>query len=388
MWTKAHLRIVTCAVAGALVPGLAAAQQDPQTPPRLEIHFRAQGWYQWVEDGAPEGGALHDFQLRRAYLALAGRLTPRIGLFTHLATDRLGQQGLDAPAIGLGSGLAIRDAWIVFELADSLKVQAGRMYVPFTRAFGTESTFTLLGLDIPWTQGGVRGATFYPGKVGRDDGVVVWGHLADDRLQYRLGIAEGVEGAGNPADELRLSGRFALNLLEPETSWFNSGSYLAGKRVLAIGAGFDRQDDLTLDGRAGEDYSAWTVDLFLDHPVGRGAWTVETAFVESRNTPNAVPFTDLAAGDDHRAAYLQAGYLLPPWGGAPGRLQPYARHERLEVEAKADSSFSSVGVNWLLDGHNRKLTLDWTRVAPDDPRPGGLSGEDRDLITLQVAAGL
>jgi hypothetical protein len=151
--------LVTCWLALGLAAPLAAAEEEPQPAPRLEIHFRAQGWYQWVEDGSPEGDdALHDFELRRAYLSLAGQVTPKLGAFAHLAADRSGQQGLDSPSLGLGSGLAVRDAWVVFDVAEPLKVQLGRMYMPFTRAFGTESTFSLLALDIPWTQGGVRGA--------------------------------------------------------------------------------------------------------------------------------------------------------------------------------------------------------------------------------------
>lgn len=371
----------------ALLPALAAAQEAPENEPRLELHLRAQGWYQWVEDGSDDGD-LHDFQLRRVYLSVAGRLTPRLGLFAHVATDRLGQDGLDVSSVGLGSGLAIRDAWIVFELSDAVKVQAGRMYVPFTRAFGTESTFTLLTLDIPWTQGGVRGSPFYPGKVGRDDGVVLWGNVAGNRLQYRFGVAEGVEGAGNPSDELRASGRVSWNFLEPETAWFNRGTYLGKKRVLAIGAGFDSQDDLTLDGRPGEDYSAWTVDAFFDHPLGQGAGTVEAAWVESRNTPNAVAFTSLAPGDDHSTAYLQAGYLLPQWSATPGRWQVYGRYERLDVDGSSDTSFTSAGVSWLLDGHAHKLTLDWTRIDRDGAGRVGSRHEDRNLVTLQVAAGL
>jgi hypothetical protein len=369
-----------------LVSPLAASEKEPQPAPRLEIHFRAQGWYQWVEDGAPDGdGALHDFQLRRAYLSLAGQVTPKLGVFAHLAADRLGQQGLDAPSLGLGSGLAVRDAWVVFEVAEPLKVQLGRMYVPFTRAFGTESTFSLLALDIPWTQGGVRGATFYPGKVGRDDGLVVWGNFADGGLQYRIGVSEGVEDAANPSDALRVAGRLAVNVLEPETAWFNSGTYLGTKRVLAIGAGFDSQSDLTLAGRRGEDYSAWTVDVFLDHPVGRGAWTVEAALIETQNTPSAVPFTQVAPGDDHRIAYLQAGYLLPAWS-AQGRLQVYGRHERLDVERRGDTSFSSLGLNYFLGGHQRRLTVDWTRVEQDDG-PTASAARDRNVVTLQVAVG-
>jgi hypothetical protein len=376
-------------LASGLTAVLASAgEEDRGSPPRVEIHVRTQGWYQRVDAGAPDGtSSLDDFMVRRAYLSLTGRVTDHLGLFAHLAADRAGQEGLDVPSLGLGSGLAVRDAWVVLDLAASFKVQVGRMYVPFTRAYGTESTFSLLGLDMPWTQGGVRGATFYASKVGRDDGVVLWGNVVHERLQYRIGVSEGVEDASNPSDTLRLAGRLAVSLLEPETAWFNGGTYLGKKRVLAIGVGMDRQSDLVLAGRPGGDYSAWTVDVFLDHPAGRGAWTAEAAYIETENTPLPVPLTQLSAGDDHRIAYLQAGYLLPPWS-TPGRLQLYGRHERLEVEGRPDTSFDSVGASYLLAGHERRVTIDWTRVGQEEDLGEGLDVRDRDVVTLQLAVGL
>jgi hypothetical protein len=156
--------------------------------------------------------------------------------------------------------------------------------------------------------------------------------------------------------------------------------------VLAIGAGFDSQSDLTLAGRPGEDYRSWTIDAFLDHPVGRGAWSVEAAYLHTESSPNGVPFTQLVPGDDHQVAYLQAGYLFPSWSG-PGRVQLYGRHERLDVEARPDTAFSSLGVSYLLDGHQQKLTLDWTRVDQDDVSEDAPAARDRNLVTVQVAVG-
>ncbi len=135
--------------------------------------------------GAADGGKAQDFLLRRGYLSLTGKLSSTVSAFVHVAGDRIGQTGLDAPGLGLGTGLALRDGWVAWQPHPAFHVQAGRMYVPFTRAFGTESTFTLLALDLPQTQGGGRGALFYPSKVGRDDGIVVWGGVWRGRIQYR-----------------------------------------------------------------------------------------------------------------------------------------------------------------------------------------------------------
>jgi len=376
------------AIAACLGLGLslAPAASGKEFERKLSLGLRAQGWFQWVE-GVNGESDLEDFQLRRVYLYVHGALAPKVSYFAHVAVDRLGQEGLDNPSLGLGSGLAIRDGWIALDLAPSCKIQLGRMYVPFTRAFGTEGTFSLLGLDLPFTQGGVRGAIFYPSKVGRDDGVVVWGNLLGGSLQYRAGILDGLDGASNPSSSLRWAGRLGWSLWDKETTWFNQGTYLGKKRVLVLGAGADRQSNL---GPTGErDYNAVTFDVFMDQPIGAGAVTLEAALTEVHNAVAPINYTWLESGDEVRLSYLQGGYLLPNSLG-PGRLQPYARYERVSVSGKPDTGIASLGCNYLLRGHDLKLTVDWThlnqRVAPPAP-PGHAAIENRSLISIQLSAG-
>lgn len=373
-----HGRVWRAAVAAVAVAGhvgLAGAEDKPS----LTFGLRLQGWYVGEQKGAPDGSAAHDFLLRRGYLSISGKLTSTLSAFTHVAGDRIGQAGLDAPGLGLGSGLALRDAWIAWQPSAAFRVQAGRMYVPFTRAFGTESTFTLLAVDLPQTQGGGRGALFYPSKVGRDDGIVVWGVPWRGRLQYRLGVMEGVEGDVNPGDALRLSGRVSLSLLDAETGWFNRGTYLGEKRVLAVGLGFDRQDGLVLGGIPERTYRAVTADLFLDLPIGRGALTVEAAWTDARDLPQGLAFARVPAGGDARLAYLQAGYLLP-WRLGPGRVQLYGRTEHVRADEAEDASLPSAGLSYLVRGHDMKLTADWSRSTRGARAPS-------DAVTVQAQFG-
>lgn len=347
-------------LAAALVGCVAAPSARAEDKPSLAVGLRLQGWYVGEQRGAPDGGTSHDFLLRRGYVSLAGKLSSTVSAFAHVSGDRIGQNGVDAPGLGLGTGLALRDAWIAWQPLDAFRVQAGRMYVPFTRAFGTESTFALLSVDLPQTQGGGRGALLYPSKVGRDDGIVVWGVPWRGRLQYRLGVMEGIEGAANPGDSLRLVGRAWLNVFEAETAWFNRGTYLGEKRILALGLGFDRQDGLVLGGTAGRTYRAFTADAFLDLPVGRGALTVEASFTDAEDLPQGLPFAAVPVGGDARAIYAQAGYLLP-WRVGPGRLQLYGRTEHVLVDDAEDAALPSAGVNYLVRGHDLKLGADWSR---------------------------
>jgi hypothetical protein len=364
----------------AIVTVLSAWVATGEEPPSIKWGFRFQGWYQAVERGAADGGDLHDFMARRAYVWATAKLAPKFSLFVHLAGDRIGQAGLDSPGVGLGSGIALRDGWIAWEPDPAFRVQVGRMYVPFTRAFGTESTFTLLGVDLPHAQGGGRGSLFYAGKVGRDDGIVVWGTPFAGRLQYRLGVSEGVEGASNQSDSLRVAGRVCVNLLEPETTWFNRGTYLGEKRVLAVGLGFDRQDDLGAAGAQMFDNRSWTADVFLDLPVGKGAVTAEAAYTDVEGVTQALPSGGIPIGADVRLAYLQAGYLVPGKLG-PGRLQFYARGERIDPELGHETSTPALGANYFLRGHDLKVAVEWNRIE----RRGT---QAHDVATLQVQFGL
>jgi hypothetical protein len=239
---------------------------DDQTS--IEIGFWAQGWYQFVEEGAANGENLNDFMVRRAYLSLKGQVTPYVEVFTHIAADRLGQDGLDDPSLGLGSGVAFRDLWITLKVNEAFKVQLGRMYVPVTRAFGTTSTKALLATDLPFLQG-VRGNVFYASKVGRDDGLVLWGNPLNGLAQYRFMVSEGVENQNNPEDSRRFAGRVAVNLIEPEKSWFNQGTYLGEKKILSVGFGYDYPARLDVERHPGSGQSCLDGRRFPGLSAGR-----------------------------------------------------------------------------------------------------------------------
>lgn len=346
---------------------------------RVELGLWTQVWMQSVENGKGEGEDLNDFMVRRAYFYVKGQVTPHFGFFTHIAADRIGQEGLDNPSMGLGSGAAFRDLWITWQPSEAFKVQAGRMYIPLTRNYGTTSTKTLLTTDLSPLQGGVRGSIFYAGKVGRDDGIVLWGNPADGRLQYRLMVAEGMENDSNPEDSLRFAGRLSLSLLEPEKGWFNKGTYLGEKKVLSLGFGYDSQEKLILGGEENQDNRVWTVDAFFDHPVGQGAVTLEAAYIDIGNCTQTHNITELAAGDDAVDWYLQCGYLLPVEIG-PGKIQPYLRYETLDVDLREGTDFSEAGINYYIKGHNAKITAGYTNVDRD-------GGEDFYILTVQLAVG-
>ena len=387
----AKMMIVLLFVFAMASPSWAGIKMEIDEQTKGEVGIWMQTWFQWVEDGKGEEN-LNDFMLRRAYLYLKGQATDEVSFFTHVASDKVGQEGLDNSSLGLGSGVAWRDLWITVKLHEHLKIQMGRMYVPLTRNYGTTSTKCMLTADLPFLQGGSRGGIFYAQKVGRDDGLTLWGNPLDGLLQYRFMVSEGVEGRtpttgpvtnDNPEDNLRFVGRIAVSLLEPEKGWFNKGTYLGKKKVLSLGFGLDTQDNLTLNDLEDQDNRVWTADVFFDHPVGAGAVTAEAAYINIDNCTQTQPqsYTDLKAGDDAENWYINGGYLLPGSIG-PGRLQPYMRYETVDVDKKDKTDFWSGGINYYLKGHNCKITADYMRVDQDSD-----SRDDRDIVTFQITVG-
>ncbi len=360
----------------------------------LDLGFWAQGWYQHISQDnlglAGGDGDRSDFLLRRVYFSLRGTINPRVGFFAHVAGDRLGQEGLASNSgVGLGSGLALRDGWINLKLLDDdLMLQLGRMYVPFTRNYGTTSTRGLLNLDLDWAQGGYRGSIFYPSIVGRDDSLALWGNVLRDKVQYRVMAGQGVSAASkNPDENLRFAGRLVYSFFEPETSWFNSGTYLGGKRVLSLGMGRDGQSDLVLSGRR-ESYSAWTVDLLYEGPLERGSLTLEGSYISIENSANSIANTALGPGDDGSSLAVKAGYLIQR-SDRSGVLQPFAHFQSIlpDEPGLGDTRVYGLGMNYYLHGPANKLTLEITRIDQQRPQPGA-TPLDGFLITLQAAAGI
>jgi len=365
-----------------LIPALAWSVQVYQDgDANLNVGFWGQVWYQYVGDIDRDGDGqwdddLNDFMARRAYLSIDGDVTKDLGFFVHFAGDRIGQEGLDNSGMGLGTGAALRDGWVNYKLmGNDLMVQAGRMYVPLTRNYGTTSTKALLTTELDWGQGGVRSGIFYPSKVGRDDGVTLWGNVVDDKLQYRLMVGEGEEsGAVNPDDCLRFAGRLSMNLFDAETAWFNAGTYLGKKKILALGAGFDCQNDLVI-AASKKNYSAYTVDAHLDIPVDEFALTAEAAYIHISNAISTLTWSDLTAGTDGDIVSLKAGILVA------GNIQPFVHVETIMPDENdtEDMNVYGFGCNYYIKGPANKLTAEWT-VADNDT-------EKVDIFTVQAAFG-
>jgi hypothetical protein len=360
----------------------------------LNIGWWGQVWYQYVSDMDTNGDDknddnLNDFLIRRSYFYLQGSATSDLSFFVDFAGDKLGMDEIiDDSSKGLGSGIALRDGWIAYKLAgNDLIVQVGRMYIPFTRNYGTTSTKSMLTTDLDWGQGGLRSGIFYPSNIGRDDSITLWGNIMEDKLQYRFMVGDGEEEkAKNPDDTMRFAGRLSYNFFDTETSWFNSGSYLGTKHILALGIGADYQKDLFVGGGK-DDYFAWTGDLHYDKPISNGDnLTLAASYINVSHSANGITWTNFSAGDDGYLLSVKSGYYFGNKVG-PGNLQPFAHVQNISSDKSGedDTLVYGLGMNYFIKGADNKLTFEATFV--DQNKEVSNLIENHTIITLQFACG-
>jgi hypothetical protein len=193
-------------------------------------------------------------------------------------------------------------------------------------------------------------------RIGRDYGLRARGYLADDHLEYRVGVYQGVRGE-NASNDLRFTGRLMYSFFTPQVGLFYRGTSLGKTQTLSIGASFDTQ----------EDYDSLGLDLFVDQPFGQGnGWVVQADYVQL----DGGGFVALA---EQTNLLVESGiYLAGP------KLQPFVQYAAQDFDdgALLDEERLTAGLAFFFGGHANNLKLSYTRIEPD-------GGDTRDQINLQ-----
>lgn len=327
----------------------------------LELHYllQIQG-YSLYKDGSPEDDYWSkDFKVRRSRIILKGQAAQGVEFF----------MDTDAPNFednGQGKYLFTQDAYIDFIVAKELKIAFGHILPPFMH-HNRQSAVTLLCADYT--------AAVVPvgGNVWRDTGIEFRGLLANGLVDYRIGVFDGKDRDAtttpviNKNDMPRFTGRIQFNLKDAEEGFFYSGNYLGKKSIISFGAGLDYQQDASIDGTKAKDYTAWTVDVYFDHPVGaNNVLTLQAAYVNVENSP----FFDIApatAGiqecDKAKMYFAEGGFLIN------GTWQPVARFYYKKIEnpgADATTSEIAGGVNYYIKGHNANIKVEYAQQLKDE----------------------
>ncbi len=405
-----------------------APEADP--PDKILIDFGDDGFFRlvlWSQiwgrvmennpgtqvQGQPED-VTTDIGLRRIRMLALGEYK-RMQLMTHIGIDNQTFNGARKPQVFVHGACAQYEA-----VEEALKLGMGLHYINGPSRMSSASTTSFLALDSPIFTWPVIELS---DQFARQLGIFARGQVS--KLDYRLSLNRAFAPSTNPqpgggvafrsdANTYSVSSYLAWAFAEKESGTlpYYTGTYLGNKPVINLGAGVHWQPEAT--GRLDSDGNLEThdvltlaSDLFVDLPVGNGAFTGYGMYGYYDFGPDYVRnvgIMNVGSGGNSFAGggnaypmigtghhvYAQAGYLLPFDLGST-RLQPYAATHAAMLEALNEPSVTAeAGLNWYLIGHRFKLTLHYrNRPVFNTGTDGSINvGERASEAILQVQAKL
>ena len=269
-----------------------------------------------------------------------GQVAKNVTFFVETDSPNLGKTLADGKNIQ--PAMILQDAYAEFKVTDAFAVDAGLMFIPFSRNF-LQSAASLLPIDYgayTYTQSGPTESS-----TGRDTGFQAKGYLLNDHLEYRIGAFQGARDTASHR-AFRYAGRVQYNLLDPEVGFFYTGSYLGKKKIVSVGGAFDRPERLSRLRRRR-----------LRRPSARlrsADRAVRLQLVRRRRD---------AAGAARAARRALRARLSDRRGQADAVRADGAPQRRLRP-VPADETRTSIGVSYWWAGHNANIKAAYGRIAP------------------------
>jgi len=354
--TTRILPTAACAIA-ALLSFAQPAHAQAEIKVNEDVNFKLGVLGQFQADTvATEGIEVNTSNVfaRRLRLLFGGQVAKNVTFFVETDTPNLGRTL--AGGKNITPSTIVQDAFAEFKAADAFTLDAGLMFVPFSRN-GIQSAATLLPVDYgAYT---FSNSTPEQSATGRDTGFQARGYFVGNRLEYRVGMFQGTRNAVS-TNAFRYTGRAQYNFLETESGFFYTGTYLGKKKILAAGVAFDKQSD----------YDGFDADLFIDYPLGPGAVTGQ--FDYNRFDGG----TTLVALPKQNDILVEAGYLVQTLKLTP--VMQFARRNIVNTSA-GDEWRTSVGANYWWASQNANIKAAYTRISPQ-----GLARQNEFTVQFQV----
>lgn len=314
-----------------------------------------------VEDSAPSGDDYSkDFELDSIRLYMSGQIMKNVKFTFNTEREADGD-------------VRVLDGIAQFEFNDAFNVWLGRFLPPSDRS-NFSGPYYLGTWDFPIAQ------AFPNIYAGRDDGAAVWGHVADGKVKYQVGVFQGSDGTGsaNDSDKLLYAGKLTVNFWETEGGYYNASTYYGAKDILTVGLVAMQQDDAAGTVVNQGDFFGWSADFLMEKNLpGAGTVTLEGAYYDYDLDDLAWSGTSggPAQGDGY---FVLGGYLLPQAVGV-GKLQPHVRYESFEPDGGSETERTTVGLTYVMKGHNARVTA----VAGETETGGADSNFFRLGVQLQ-----
>jgi hypothetical protein len=294
--------------------------------------------------------------MRRMRVLVGASLSAQTSFFFESDAVNIGKVAANGAKTN-GVAMYVQDAQIQHVFMPEFSVIAGLQLVGIARN-GLQSAATLMALNYGSFQFVPTGPL--DNSVGRDLGVNFRGFVADERLEYRVGVFSG--RSFNLFSPLRVAGRLQYNFFEKEKGFYYGGTYLGAARYLSLGAGVDVQGT----------YRGYAADLFGELPLDDTHWLTlsgSVSFLDGGGSDmDSTYFT--GAIPRQTVLFLEAGVLFKAVN-----LQPYLKIESQEVNAKVLRQVGATeatldlqnglrsndrigfGLNYFVTGHQANVKL-------------------------------
>ncbi|MFN8310813.1 MAG: hypothetical protein U0T73_12695 [Chitinophagales bacterium] len=359
-----------------------------------------------------------DIALRRTRLAIYAQVTPKFMILLHMGINN--QTLVSGGALGQGgSGTdGKKPQFFIHEITmehkvykDYLTIGAGLHYYGGLSRKTMASTTNFMAMDAPIVNWRNIDAD---DQFGRNFGAFAKGKVKG--FEYRIGFympfvmlsantltkldtalaRHGLQQAsyrGLGKSEPAVNGYFNYQFFDKEANLlpYYVNSYMGSKKVFNVGAGFDFQKNSMWSVRTNSvngfdtiSHNQFSVaaDVFADIPFKKlkgCALTAYAVYYFNNMGPNFVRNIGISnpangttasavfngagdafpvAGTGH-VAYVEAGWLLPPTKKV-GKFQVYADFMGASYQRLKDPVLVyNAGINWLLNSHHCKLTLNY-----------------------------
>lgn len=328
-----------------------------------------------------------DFSMRRARVLMYAQINKDFLILTHFGLNSLNGNNMSPVGTGDNSQLFFHDVWAQYRLNDNHAIGGGLHYWNGISRLNNQSTLNMMTLDNQRQAWATLGLS---DQFARHMGVYLKGNFK--KLQYRVSINDAItnnlqvstipfDGGAAIYSGRRLlgskdagrtyAGYFDYNFLDQESNFlpYKVGSYLGGKKIFNVGAGFflHPNGSVVADSNgelSGKDVSIFAIDAFYDAPIGEGGAAI-TAYVLSQFNDYGDDFTLGTTYETGSLLHAHLGYVFA--SESKTKFQPYVQFDSRQIDAIDDNATSfGIGANAYFSGHNSKLTLEYFNTKYGD----------------------
>jgi hypothetical protein len=379
----------------------------------LKTTFLNQVWFRFNQSNpgttvlGDEKANTFDIGLRRTRFQLFGQLNDHVFIYFQAGQNNFNfLSGQNAANNGNRKNqFFIHDALTEYRVkksSDKLYLGGGLTITNGLSRFSQPSVSTIMSMDVPvFAQATVDQIDQFSRKLS------IYARGQVGKLDYRLVLSDPFPVTSNGQTQASISpdnyafaynqhhkqyqALFIYNFLDKEqhTTPYMPGTYLGKKRVLNLETGIINQQKALWRGEAAApEYHAlslWSVALFYDAPLSKpgSAINIYSGYFKTNygqgylrmngimNPANGTTVGGAPSGSYGNAFpmfgngsvfYSQIGYLMPAsvLGEGKGQLMPYLTVQSANYD-RTDKQMNvfDVGMNWLIQGHNSKIVLDY-----------------------------